>query len=240
MCSTGILQGVIEEGDYEKVKYLLHQNYPFLKAFVLISPGGSVDEAIRIGKLFRKYLTTVHTQIRGGEERFGPIPACKGQDCSCASACALIWFGAVSRTGTVGLHRPRIDDPQFKDLPPDEASKNYRAVLSRIADYMFQMEAPQPMVDAMVATGSADIHWVGSTSDRLDEPPSFTEWVSASCGSVGESEHQKYMELYIKNIRERLTETESPLLEMISEKIDQHAKCQMRLVFAAIERLGSP
>jgi hypothetical protein len=86
---------------------------------------------------------------------------CRGQECICASACALMWFGAVERLGEVGLHRPSTEDPAFKALPPAEASTTYRRILSSIISYLDEMEVPKPMIDAMVSTSSSEIRWVG-------------------------------------------------------------------------------
>src|SRR5262249_47078306 len=102
--------------------------------------------------------------------------------CICASACALIWFGAVTRQGTVGLHRPRIDDPMFRGLSPPDASTAYRRLLERIDAYLNEMEVPKSIIESMIATGSGDIRWVEDIDDGLDHPPSIAEWIDASCG----------------------------------------------------------
>jgi hypothetical protein len=83
----------------------------------------------------------------------------------------------------VGLHRPKIDDPIFRGLPPAEASTAYRQVLGRIAGYLDEMEVPKSIVASMVATSSGDILWVNDFADGLEEPPSIAEWEDASCGS---------------------------------------------------------
>jgi hypothetical protein len=113
-CVEGLLRGQIVGGDYENVVRLFRDSHPVLRKFSLISPGGSVEEAIRIGRLFRKYTVAASAPFKllsGSFQALGPHAAtqlCVGNaECMCASACALIWFGAVDRWGTVGLHRPR-------------------------------------------------------------------------------------------------------------------------------------
>jgi hypothetical protein len=106
-CDGAMIRGTIVRGDFEKVLSLYRENHPYLANFDLVSPGGDVDEAMKIGRLFRKYLVHVRAPYRltSGEEAASFMPGeCK--DCVCASACALIWFGAPERYGTVGLHRP--------------------------------------------------------------------------------------------------------------------------------------
>jgi hypothetical protein len=194
-CIGGFLRGQISKGDYEKVATFLKAHLPFVSNFSLASPGGDVDEALKIGRLFRKYLIATVAPVNEHFEATGLVhddvpflssgsrDLCRGQDCICASACALIWMGGISRSGTVGLHRPRIDDPIFRGLPPAEASTAYRQVLGRVAAYLDEMEVPKSIVASMVATSSGDILWVDNFIDGLEEPPSIAEWEDASCGS---------------------------------------------------------
>jgi hypothetical protein len=186
-CYIGFLRGKISKGDYEKIATLLRANYSSIGTFGLVSPGGDVDEALKIGRLFRKYLLSTIAPLQLGDGDWSLYLGalmCRGQDCgTCASACALIWFGGVDREGTVGLHRPRINNPMFAGLSAPDASAAYRRVLERIAAYLDEMEVPKPIIESMVATGSSDIHLVDAWDDQLDRPPSIAEWEGASCGS---------------------------------------------------------
>src|SRR5262249_8120296 len=128
MCKRGFIRGQIQKGDYEKVRALYGTSFRTMTILYLLSPGGDAEEAMRIGRLLRKYLTSAWAPARFSTGE-GYLPGqtfqCRGTECVCASACALIWFGAVDRFGVVGLHRPRIDDPKFKSLPPADAAKMY-------------------------------------------------------------------------------------------------------------------
>jgi hypothetical protein len=194
-CLWGFLNGQISKGDYDKVVAFLRAHHPFIANFSLASPGGDVDEALKIGRIFRRYLFTTwapssaHLGADGSEIHddapalsFGSRDLCRGPDCICASACALIWMGGVGRIGTVGLHRPRIDDPMFRGLPAADASTAYRRVLESISAYLNEVEVPQSVIESMVATSSNDIHWVSGGPD-VDDPPSISEWLAVSCGS---------------------------------------------------------
>lgn len=161
----------------------------------LNSTGGSVDEAIKIGRLFRKYLITAWAPIGVPPNVPALWKVCSGQNCTCASACSLIWFGAVHRNGSVGLHRPRTDDPTFRALSPAEASVVYRQMLDRVARYLEEMEAPKSMIDAMVATGSAEMRWVDASEEGFERPPSIAEWEDASCGSITVQENSTFLQL---------------------------------------------
>jgi len=190
-CAHGYLTGEISKGDYEKVEALLRTNEPFLFNFILNSPGGDVDEALKIGRLLRKYLIATTAPFTWDSDdpklfSFSPAgdvaPLCRGPNCTCASACALTFLGGVARSGTVGLHRPQIIDPMFRGLSPADASIAYRQLLKMIADYLDEMEVPKPIIESMIATDSSDIRWVDAGDAGLDRPPSIAEWEDASCG----------------------------------------------------------
>jgi hypothetical protein len=192
-CTTGFLSGQIFKGDYEKVAALLEANRPFLNVFALDSPGGDVDDALKIGRLLRKHLVETWAPIPfpiggalvvpgvvAGDEKL--VSLCSGPGCNCASACALIWFGGVARVGTVGLHRPSTGDPVFRQMSPSNASTGYRREVDDIVAYLDEMEVPKSIVESMVNTSSDDLRWVGAVNEGLDRPYSIAEWEDATCG----------------------------------------------------------
>jgi hypothetical protein len=242
-CASGLLSGPIEEGDYEKVRALYRQNHPFLGSFTLASPGGNVMEALKIGQLFRKYLIIAFAPVRitsaDGHERFvvPGEPECESGRCICASACALIWFGAVDHWGTVGLHRPHTDDPSFKALDPPAAAEAYRRLLDSIRQYLDEMEVPKPMIEAMVATGSADIRWVTIASD-LSRPPSLAEWEDATCGTFSDKERTLLSQLQKR--RSDATKREQSLRDKLQNKQSQRLRCQVELLSSRRDKLPPP
>jgi hypothetical protein len=121
-----------------------------------------------------------------GDEKECEIDHCLHRNC--ASACALIWFGAVDRYGSVGLHRPRTTDPYFRALDPSDGAATYRKALDSIQAYLEEMEVPKRVIELMTATGSADIKWVDTYKDDfkdLERPPSLAEWEDAVCPKGG-------------------------------------------------------
>jgi hypothetical protein len=212
-CSGGFLRGPILKGDYDKVATFLKAHHPFVSNFKLASPGGDVGEALKIGRLFRKYLIGTfapnNEHIEGTGMVHDDVPflsvgstdLCRGQDCICASACALIWMGGVSRFGNVGLHRPRIVDPMYRGLMPAEASTAYNRLLGEVGAYLTEMEVPKPIIESMVATSSGDILWVNWLHDGLEQPPSVAEWIDASCGSDVNSTEEFTPEVWAKETK---------------------------------------
>src|SRR5262245_22882603 len=55
-CKVALIKGTIAPGDSAKFAQVLWHTHPFLEKIVLWSPGGSVDEALKIGRLVRKFL----------------------------------------------------------------------------------------------------------------------------------------------------------------------------------------
>jgi hypothetical protein len=175
---------------------------------------------------------------------------CNGTpDCICASACALIWFGAVIREGRVGLHRPRFTDPAFSALPPDVASGTYRKALQDISQYLEEMEAPRPLIDAMVATASSEIHWVDDVDAtkspmdrRLRHPPSWREWVDASCGAFTTEEEAIVLEWPAQAFSgiKKLTPHEDMLARLLSEKHAKRSDCERKLMLTRRDALPAP
>jgi hypothetical protein len=189
MCDVSLLWGKIEKGDFQLVLGFLAANHPHLSVVNLNSAGGDVDEALRIGRLFRRYLISTSAPLRRSDGSFFFTDGknqCRGYNCGiCASACALIWFGGINRTGTVGLHRPTTDDPSFRQLSAADASALYRRWKRDISDYLVEMEVPQSVIELTDTIGSDELRWVDSIDDRLDHPPSIFEWVKASCPTEG-------------------------------------------------------
>jgi hypothetical protein len=242
-CSSGVIYGPIKHGDYEKVLALYRNNHPFLSSFMLASPGGDVVEAIKIGRLFRKYLimanAPLHVPFPEGGETFTSEgePECQGGRCICASACALIWFGAVYRMGSVGLHRPRTDDPYFKGLAPADAAGAYRRALNSIRLYLDEMEAPNPMIEAMVATGSADIKWVDA-NDELERPPSLAEWEDTTCG--GFSIKDRSVLSHLRAEHSDLSQQEQSLRDQLAKRQSKWFLCQVELLSRNRDKLSPP
>jgi len=63
MCASGFIHGVISVGDYEKVRSFYIMNHRALGSFNLASPGGDVNEAIKIGRLMMLVSIGVPTQV---------------------------------------------------------------------------------------------------------------------------------------------------------------------------------
>jgi hypothetical protein len=259
-CSAAFLNGEIVKGDYDKVVSLFARFHPYIDNIYLQSPGGDVIEAIKIGRLLRKYYIDVLSPYHVSSDNYhlleNPSDAeskndlthfhnkilseiCKGEGCICASACALIFFGAPMRSGSVGLHRPIIDDPAFKALSPTEAESVYKPALTAISLYLEEMEVPKEFVEVMIATSSHGIRWI--TSENIKRSPSFAEWADANCGPYD----QPFNEWFDVRRREwaqgrPLSSDEQHILNLLDEKLDRIRNCLVDLISANRKKLPPP
>jgi hypothetical protein len=192
-CDKLLIEGEIALGDAKKFAELLSRNHPFVDRVLLWSPGGSVEEALKIGKLVRTAMLVAEAPLWGkdgegylvadGELKVETI--CDGSACNCASACFLIWAAGIKREGSmVGLHRLSVRSTSFADLPPPQASALYRQLASDVKEYLAEMEVPRRFIDIMMDTSSSGIYWATlKDAAALKEVPSIAEWLSASCGT---------------------------------------------------------
>jgi hypothetical protein len=241
-----LIRGPITTGDYEKIARFYRSSHPFLIEFKLISPGGNAEEAIQIGRLFRRYLISVFAPVRDARGFYLAAPReqqiqtlCNGgSECVCASACALIWFGASERHGTVGLHRPRIDAPEYRGLPPADASAVYRKALGQIAQYLDDMEVPKALIENMVSTSSSEMKWVDDDNDGLKHAPSIAEWLDASCGSFTSQENETMLRLMGK--LSNRSQQEELLFRLLFDKSQKKGQCEQVLLSNHRSRLAAP
>ncbi len=131
-----LVQGVIEPGDFRRLKGelagLVHGNLPTVQdpdklwTVLLDSPGGDLDEAMRMGRLLRQALATTEVSYRFARRPDGVYDFARSRDsvclggggrlagcqpdiieADCTGACLLLWLGGADRIaneGRLGLH----------------------------------------------------------------------------------------------------------------------------------------
>jgi hypothetical protein len=246
MCATGYIVGDIQPGDFEKVRKVYSGSHPYLFRFLLNSPGGDVDEAIKIGRFFRKYLLNADAPVKWfgiSQMAFAEKVDCPGSDeskCLCASACSLIWFGAVHRVGRVGLHRPWTDSAAFRNAGPAEAESEYKRKMKEISNYLDEMEVPNSVAQKLLSTSSSDISWVDA-EEGLELSPSFEEWTNATCGRISPAEHVIEKKIASQQAGGRkLSSNDQVLLKLLQEKDSKHGSCVSDIQARGKEALPVP
>lgn len=120
----------------------------------LSSSGGDVAASLRIGLLIRD--RAMITRVDG----------------ECDSACAFILMAGVSRSirdrDIVGLHRPTFPASEFADLPTQEATAKYNAMVEQVRAYWFAMGGTPEAWRIIMLTASTDLYPVRGYREALD------------------------------------------------------------------------
>ena len=169
--------GTIASGDANKLKGFLAKGNIY--GIYLNSPGGDVQEAIKLAKLVEQYRQPVN--VAGGGV--------------CVSACFFIYIAANGRAatgidvspkeyslvyGNVGIHRPYLIIPDGKT----SSQSNQTGIMRKVTSYLEYHIVPRRIIDLMMSRPSNDIYWL--TVDDIDElgkyPPALEELYISKCG----------------------------------------------------------
>lgn len=192
-----VLEGKIEPGDFDKFKKFVLENSRIVEIY-LASPGGDLDEALRIGVATRmlklstvvpsKELTNYARELaiaRHGLQR-------SKANYMCASACFFIFVAGVNRKSDgggpaiLGIHRPALAKNEQKRLEFDQIAAAANKMRSIIANYLKVMDAPAQYAAAIFLVPSGRIRWI--RNDEFDGDfngfiPELRDRLSAKCGA---------------------------------------------------------
>lgn len=182
--------GQIVPGDYDRFVTAIRQTANPITAVNIVSVGGNVQDAVKIGRLIRKlnlatnapnlasYAPQARALVCGAAAKIAASP------CTCASACFLIWAAGVTRSGTdIHIHRISFDATYYGSLQPGDASAQYRTGIEEVHRYLSEMEIPESIYERMVRMPSYGAELLDPpTTTTLTWPPSFGEWLNARCG----------------------------------------------------------
>lgn len=105
------------------------------------SQGGDWQAALKFGRFLRKVEATVWVTEQG-----------------CYSSCVMILAAGTHRTilGPVGIHRPYSTDVSAQTF--QESQRRYRALQAETKKYLFEMNLPESLFDAMIQVPPESIH----------------------------------------------------------------------------------
>jgi hypothetical protein len=185
------MQGPIEPGDFDRMLVELSQadngraGYSFFKdrqRLWVNSPGGNVDEALKIAAFVRKSLIPVWVLDR------------------CDSACFLILAAAVDRslTGKIGIHRPYFGDENSLNLGVEESQRRYAQMSARYYGLLEEFEVPRQIIDRMRSMASTEVHYLTQAERELmgERQPWFEQLLISKCGLDKEREAAMLEEIY--------------------------------------------
>lgn len=142
------IRGAIVKGDADRLAGLVRsapRGRP--EAVVLNSPGGSIGEALQMGRYFRA--NGITTMVRGNGAH-------------CLSACALAFLGGRDASGAlkrvkgagaqIGYHafRREVQDKDFTTADMREATARSQDILLAIADYLVDVQADIEFMSMML------------------------------------------------------------------------------------------
>ena len=156
------LSGVIEEGDADKLlRTALEDPESFFRSFSiqLSSPGGSVEEALKIAKII---------------ESAGLIALVSPSE-TCASSCFLLFVGAQVRAnlGSILIHRPYFSaDAVSPDVHAAYLARTEHALVA-MRQLLLMKAVPSSLIDKMMSLPSSqayELTWQDSMSIAVMNP----------------------------------------------------------------------
>ena len=148
-CASIQLRGEIRSGDTSSLASLIAKNNTgcvgedIQPAVAFDSPGGDIEEALRIGHLIRN-------------KGFGTMV---DRDARCVSACNIAFLGGVSRSvdGVFGIHRPYAIE--FSTGESDALSK-YEAITRTLNAYAREMRVSPELFERMMKISPQDVKFL--------------------------------------------------------------------------------
>ncbi len=156
------LTGEIMPGDAEKLRTELLRKGPHTSLVVFAnSPGGSINEGIKIGHLLRKYYISSAVGWIASKKKpvkvFYPeaayltsegrreIPELSAKNAVCAYACMDAWLGGYRRYGVAFLGVPHAEEGMGKDSKPPINDANLH---NELTEYYRVMDVPDSFTEA--------------------------------------------------------------------------------------------
>jgi hypothetical protein len=192
-----ILEGTIVSGDYDKLRKLIDEHCPAkswsgkctLYSIFLASPGGSLTEAMKIGRLVRalRWDTEIPSDLPPDllQKTVAFFMLKDARNWMCTSACFFIWIAGIERwhgppstKGLLGIHRPYISDAELKTLSANQAMASATQVRTIIEAYLKEMGVPSKYADLMFSIPKNEVRWIRACTHRSGhEPAGKADWI---------------------------------------------------------------
>src|SRR5208283_958192 len=231
------IEGELQPGDARKVLTLYEYYGPAVASNVYLwSPGGDVEEAMKIGRIIRRLRleTWVTDRYLTPIDKSGAFPSPANKDNSlCASACVLIWTAGATRQGNVlVLHRPVIVPEDRNSISDVDFERAEKQVIDTTSEYLKEMEFPTYYMEKMIVTSSQD-GYVPTEKDLDDHPlagipPSIEEIILSKCKSLSEGETETLGEILMDKFgaaTKKRKASSDKLLQMLWDKSTVYHDC---------------
>jgi len=185
------LDGEIVQGDYERLRSLLKQKRAEIWYVELDSPGGDLQEALRIAELIRNAF--LDTSVRVDISDIADLSTARVGHC--ASACFLVWVGGVYRNNSpllytrsslspFFLHRPYFNSSRYSSTDAKVLAQETARLNSLVREFLSTNGVPQRIIDEMMKRSSVDAYRL--TKEEADSVAGYAawyeEWLLARCG----------------------------------------------------------
>jgi hypothetical protein len=242
-----ILEGTIVPGDYDKLRKLIDEWCPARSynsrcpsEIYLASPGGSLTEAMKIGRLVRalRWGTKIPSK-ESPDLRQNIVAALKlkapQSNYMCASACFFISIGGIERLSTLdegllGIHRPYMSDADLKTLSANQAMASTTQVRTITEAYLKEMGVPSKYADLMFSIPKDQVRWISEADFQADFAgliPELKDWMNPQCDQHTDVEKRLADVFAAKSRRgEPLTPEEEAMRLMLLQKLKVQVDCE--------------
>jgi hypothetical protein len=172
-----LLKGEIVPGDYQRLLKIIGANpdrYWQSIGMALASPGGDIQEALKIARFVKGLYTPVYVGRATGP---------------CVSACFFIFASAATReaggTGKIGIHRPYVHPQRMSSISPRQSEALQNELLKEARSYLEGLLVPTNIIDAMFQRASTEVYWLSriEIEEQLGRrPPWYEQFLIARCG----------------------------------------------------------
>ncbi len=245
-----VLEGTVEPGDYNKLRKLIDENCPSESwdssmcpgSIYLASPGGSLTESMKIGRLIRALRLRTEIACDDADLRQIIVGKLKLRDPEnnylCASACFFMAIAGIDRDvglgpgckGILGIHRPYMSDTDLKTLSADQALASATQLRTIIELYLKEMSVPIKYADSMFSIPKDQVQWISEAdleSGFAGLIPELKDWMNARCDKRTDVEKRLEDVFDAKvNRGEHITPEELSIRGMLDQKDKVQAECE--------------
>jgi len=242
-----VLEGKIVPGDYDKLRNFLGTKSNFDKitgGVFLASPGGYIDEAMKIGRLIRtlRLSTDAPSGPPSGIAKFGEslihandLVNAKA-NYLCTSACFFVYVSGIYRNlnwvGRLGVHRPTQIESVARTQSDEEASRSTWFTHETVKNYLKEMDVPDKYIDLVFTVPPNEIRLI--TQDEFDLDlrgfiPEMKDWVGAKCDADAERIISDNLKTRSPPLENAPTFEKEKMFSVSAKQSSEIAKCWMQV-----------
>src|SRR5690606_11973354 len=109
------------------------------------------------------------------------------KNCTCQSACFLIFVGGVHRGGNIiGVHRVYLRHDILAKMNPSEAQASSNLIRKSVLAYLDEMGVPSSYNDKLLSVPSERMEYLDESEIKQHFSgyiTDYSEWVTAKCGN---------------------------------------------------------